>query len=237
MRLGVRGVAFVAAVCFAGPLDAEAAGGEILLHEDFEAGIGERWGEQSLPSIARKNVFSTVVDEEGNHYLAVASAKSASGLGVSLSFSASRCPHLSWRWKVSSVIEAADLSQKRGDDAAAKLYVVFEGPSRWNPFDQRILVYVWDNRVPVGSVVPNAWLPERERMWVLESGADRAGQWVSERVHLARDFGRAFPGEALQNVQALVFTADTDNTLSHVTAGLDDLVIRCGSGDAEEPRG
>lgn len=60
---------------------------------------------------------------------------------------------------VSDVISGADITRKEGDDAAAKLYVVFASPSWWNPLDKRILVYVWDNAAPVGAVLPNTWLP------------------------------------------------------------------------------
>jgi hypothetical protein len=105
--------------------------------------------------------------------------------------------------------------------------VVFEGPSWWNPLDKRVLVYVWDNRAPVGTVVPNAWLPQKERMIVLESGPAKVGQWVWERVDLADDFGRGFPGETPGAVEGLAFLTDTDNTHARAAAGFDDLVVRC----------
>ena len=128
---------------------------------------------------------------------------------------------------ISGTVARADIRRKEGDDAAAKIYIVFDGPSGWNPFDKRILVYVWDNAAPVGSVVPNAWLPDKERMLVLESGPDKVGQWITERVDLARDLSRSFPGESIGDVEAIAFIADTDNTMSEVWAALDDLRIEC----------
>ncbi len=207
----------------------------ILIQEDFERGLGKRWVERGFPSIARKNTFSLAVEPNGNHYLKVESMQSSSGKGIHMKFSPRRCPHLSWRWKISTTIAGADITRKDRDDAAAKLYLIFDGPSLWNPFDKRILVYVWDNAAPIGGVFRNSWLPEKERMLVLESGNDRAGHWVAERVHLAEDFGRAFPDEALGEVEALAFIADTDNTLSQVSAGIDDLRIRCAAPALEMP--
>lgn len=205
-------------------------GRTILFSEDFERGLREPWVERGFPSIARRNVFSLTAEPDGNHYLKVESAQSYSAKGVHLTFTPQQCPHASWRWRISNVVEGADLTRKEGDDAATKVYVVFAGPSVLNPFDKRILVYLWDNRAPVGGIYPNAWLPEKERMVILESGAAKVGQWITEQVHLVNDFRRAFPGEEPGDVEGLAFLADTDNTRSGVSAGFDDLVIRC-----EEP--
>jgi hypothetical protein len=200
---------------------------QVLLHEDFESGLSDRWIERGFPSIERKNRFSIELEDDGNHYLHVASDRSTSGRGVRLEFDPNRCPTVSWRWKVTSVIASADLRHKEGDDAAAKVYVIFDGPSRWNPLDQRLLIYVWDNQLPAGTTLPNAWQPKKAHMLVLESGADKVGQWVPERVDLADDYRRAFPGERAASVKAIAFMADTDNTSTRVSAGLDDLEIRC----------
>ncbi len=202
-----------------------------LLEEDFEHGLGAQWQERGFPSIERKNTFSLAAEPDGNHYLTVESVDSYSGKGVYLAFSAARCPDLRWRWRVSDVIGTADIRRKEGDDAAAKLYVVFDGPSRWNPLDKRLLVYVWDNAAPVGAVLPNAWMPDKARMIVRESGRARVGRWVAERVDLEADFARAFPGTSPGKVEGIAFLADTDNTHSRAEAGLDDVVIRCRYGD------
>ncbi len=201
--------------------------GTVLFSENFEAGLNERWVERGFPSIGRKNHFSIDTEPDGNQYLKVESARSYSGMGVYLSFSSQQCPVVTWRWKIDTLVERADITRKEGDDAAAKLYVVFDGPSFWNPLDKLILVYVWDNTAPVGTVMPNAWLPDKERMFIVESGKAKVGQWVEERINLSQDFRRAFPGQEPGEVEALAFLADTDNTQSQVMASFDDLTIRC----------
>ncbi len=219
------------AVLCADPSSAGVASGSepqtILVREDFESGMDERWTERGFPSIARRNSFSRAAELDGNHYLRVESSRSSSGKGIRIAFSPTRCPDMSWRWRISDVIGSADLSRQDRDDSAAKVYVVFDGPSWWDPTDKRILVYVWDNKTPVGTVLPNAWLPDKERMLVLESGHHQVGKWIAERVDLAADHGRAFPGEAPGEVEGIAFLADTDNTADEVSAGFDDLVVRC----------
>lgn len=207
----------------------------VLFHEDFEGGdeIATRWVERGFSSISRVNAISVETEANGNHYLRVESARSSSGRGIYMKVSPQLCPHLSWRWKISNTISAADIRRKDGDDAAAKLYLIFSSPSWWNPLDKRILVYVWDNKAPVGSIHPNTWLPDQERMVVLESGEQKAGKWVREEVQIDRDFIRAFDGEVPRELEALAFLADTDNTSSYVVASLDDVVIRCKPGRSE----
>ncbi|MCI0427893.1 MAG: DUF3047 domain-containing protein [Nitrospiraceae bacterium] len=162
-----------------------------------------------------------------NRYLKVESDRSSSAKGVYLTFAPRQCPYVSWRWRISDTIAAGDLTRKEGDNAAAKLYVVFHASSFRNPLDKRILVYPWDHRVPVGTIYPNAWLRDKERMVILKSGTAKAGRWVNEQVHLANDFTRVFPGEEPGEVEAVAFLADTDNTRSRVTVGFDDLTICC----------
>ena len=218
---------FLCAGLFSTGTSQAVAQSSLLLFEDFETGLNARWEEQGFPSIDRTNVFSLASEPNGNHYLKVESDRSSSAKGVHLTFPPRQCPHVSWRWRISNTIAAGDLMRKEGDDAAAKLYVVFTGPSFWNPLDKRILVYLWDHRAPIGAIYPNAWLPSKERMVIVESGTAKVGQWVTEQVHLANDFTRAFPGEEPGEVEAVAFLADTDNTQSRVTVGFDDLTIRC----------
>jgi hypothetical protein len=56
---------------------------------------------------------------------------------------------------------------------------------------------------------------------VAETGAGRAGQWVTERTDIAIDFDKAFGGTA-KPIQ-LAVASDTDNTGSTVRAAFADI--------------
>jgi hypothetical protein len=62
-------------------------------------------------------------------------------------------------------------------------------------------------------------------MIVVESGAARAGQWVTIERDIAADFRAAF-GEAAPPVTGIAISADTDNTGESVTAWFGDLQFR-----------
>ena len=209
------------------PGAAAAAAAGLVLSVDFERPLDAAWHERGFPRISRRNTFRVVADATGNHYLRVESDHGSSAMGVTLDLDPQRCPDLRWRWMVTGTIAGADLARREGDDAAAKVCVIFDGPSYWNPADKRALVYVWDHTTPVGTILPNAWLPDTARVVVLRSGDAAVGQWAAERVNLSRDFARAFPSEQPGTIEAVAFLADTDDTGSRTAAGLDDLSIRC----------
>ena len=133
-------------------------------------------------------------------------------------------PLFSWRWRVSRALEKADAAQRSKDDFAARLYIAFKKNSWW-PGDVRALIYVWDNRHPVGAVLSSTWAPKRAKMIVLRQGSADAGAWVAESRDVYSDFRRAFPDEEPGEVRAVAFAADTDQTGERVVASFDDLCI------------
>lgn len=117
-------------------------------------------------------------------------------------------PVLCWRWRVDSPLETADMGRKSGDDYAARVYVAFEFPRSEMSWGTRFKLnlarqifgeyvpdaainYVWDNRYPVGTDMPNAYT-DRMRMSVVQSGPDNAGNWVQERRNVLLDARQAF---------------------------------------------
>lgn len=149
-----------------------------------------------------------------------------------------RTPILCWSWRIDAPLVNADMSKKSGDDYAARVYVAFRLPPGMIDFYTRVklslartiygdavpdaaLNYVWDNRYPIGTIRPNAYT-DRTRMIVVESGAAKAGVWVSERRDLLSDFRLGFAtdqGEAT----LLAVASDTDNTAEKARAGFADL--------------
>ena len=131
------------------------------------------------------------------------------------------------------VVEGANLSQRDGDDYAARLYVFFDVPLEALPFVDRTkirlarwlygerlptaaLCYVWDNDNPVGTIASNPYT-DRVQMIVLRNRNDAVGKWVGERRNVAEDFSAAF-GMAPVPVSGIALSADSDQTGESVTA-------------------
>ncbi len=154
-------------------------------------------------------------------------------------------PILCWRWRVAGVIDRADIRTRKGDDQAARILVGFSLPRETMSLVTRMklslgrarfgkllpdgaLNYVWDNKAPVGTIVPNAYT-DRARMFVLQSGNGRAGKWVAERRDLLADMQSQF-GTMAGRITLIALATDTDNTGSVAEAGYADLhLVRRGA--------
>ena len=107
----------------------------------------------TLPKIAA-NKFSLVADE-GLTVLRVDSDSSAGSLGVPLAAPRSAGGArtvLEWRWKVSGLLDRADMELKRGDDFPARVYVFFDVPLASLPFIERSKIRI--ARMVAGADVP-----------------------------------------------------------------------------------
>jgi hypothetical protein len=169
---------------------------------------------QSFPSRPRHTEFALVADE-GRTVLRARAAASTSGLSRELSVDLRTHPLLAWRWKVMNLISRSDLATKSGDDFPARLYVAF---------GRRALCYVWDTRLPVGTIAPNAW-SDRVQMVVADSGAALLGRWVTRERNVAEDFRRGF-GMEPPAASGVVVSADTDNTGETAESYFGDIEFR-----------
>jgi hypothetical protein len=180
----------------------------------------------------------TVVSDEGKTAVRADAKKSASGLIFETDADADA--RLSWSWKIVAPVEKSAIGSKAGDDAAARVYVAFaHDPARlpiWTAFKNAAIEliygsyppsatinYVWANTAPVGATVTSPYT-ERVKIVVVESGAAKAGTWVTESVDIAADYRRLF-GEEPPPVNGIGIMTDTDNTQGEATAWYADFSL------------
>jgi len=180
----------------------------------------------------------TLVDDNGTTVLRADSERGASGLSRQLRINPSEFPWMRWRWKISNLIETADLHTKDGDDFPARIYVMFDYPLEKLSFLERnklrlartlfdpnlpaaTLCYVWDGKAAKDAIASSAYT-DRVKIFVVESGASRVRQWVDVERNIARDFRAAF-GEDVPPVSAIAVATDTDNTGTFATAHFGDI--------------
>lgn len=176
-----------------------------------------------LPDWLRPQTFAnrprhtefTLVADEGRTVLRARASASTSGLVRELSVDLRAHPILAWRWKVMNLLAGGDMATRSGDDFPARLYVAF---------GRRALCYVWDARLPVGTVAPNAY-SDRVQMVVADSGAAALRRWVQRERNVAEDFRRGFGSEP-PPVTAVAVSADTDNTGESAESFFGDVEFR-----------
>jgi len=131
---------------------------------------------------------------------------------------------LVWRWKVDHVLSKGNALEKCGDDYAARLYVVFPSFPFWKT---KALNYIWANKLARGKAVPNPFT-ENSLMIAVESGSQRAGQWLEEKRNVFEDYRNCF-GQDPPRVGAIAIMTDTDNTGESATAWYGPIRIRSGT--------
>ncbi|HMO48268.1 MAG TPA: DUF3047 domain-containing protein [Rubrivivax sp.] len=184
-----------------------------------------------LPGKTATNYTARMAD--GRWVLHAQSRTSASLYRRSLRIEPERLGKLSFSWKADALPAGADVRQGDSEDAVVRVLLAFDGdaaaltPRTRMMFDLMqsltgeappfaTLMYVWDSRAEVGSVVLNP-RSDRIRKIVLESGPQHAGQWRSYVRDVRADYRRAF-GEEPGPLIGLAVMTDSDNTRSTAEA-------------------
>ncbi|MFY9511320.1 MAG: DUF3047 domain-containing protein [Rubrivivax sp.] len=140
---------------------------------------------------------------------------------------------VSFSWWVPQALAEAHVADIEREDATVRVVFAFGGDTGRLPMRTRMmydlaealtgerppyatLMYVWDGRAAVGSLIVNP-RSDRVRKIVVDSGASGLRQWRDHRRDLAADFRLAF-GEDPGPLQAVAVMTDTDNTGSRAEA-------------------
>jgi hypothetical protein len=150
---------------------------------------------------------------------------------------------LRWRWRLDQPLAGADLRRREADDSPLKVCALFDMPlDRLGLIERNVLrlarsvsgedlpsatlCYVWDATLAPGTLLPNAY-SARVRMIVVDSGAQRLGQWTSHARDLAADFRLAFGHESasVPTLEAVLVGADADNTAGYSLGYVGDVTL------------
>ena len=191
------------------------------------------WRLALLPRQTKPVTEFSVVDLDGQRVLRVAASRSYGKLLHPIDMPTdARARTLAWDWRVDRAPDA-DLRQRAGDDVAVRVCAFFDWPiERLSLLDRTRLVaaealagqdlptaaicWVWDQALPSGTVMPNAFT-RRLRMIVVDGEGGATKAWRRHTRDLHADFRTAFAdewrdGDQLPPVRAVVIGSDTDNT-------------------------
>lgn len=206
----------------------------------LDAELPPGWRPWNLSRLKRPTQYR-LVEYDGRKVIQAVADASASGLVHPLRLDPKTHQILSWHWKVGSLVTGADNTRKASEDSPARIVVTFDGDSERLPLEDRIfadnfrlltgqvmpyatLMYIWENRAPLGSVIPNRHT-SRIKMIVVRSGAVGLGAWQHFNRNVYEDFRRAF-GEEPGPITAVAIMSDTDNTGGKAAAYYGDISFR-----------
>lgn len=150
---------------------------------------------------------------------------------------------LRWRWRLEQPLAGADLRRRETDDSPLKVCALFDMPLAQLGLIERnvlrlarsvsgenlpsaTLCYVWDATLAPSTLLVNAY-SARVRMIVVDSGAQRLGQWTAHARDLAADFRLAFGHESasVPPLEAVLVGADADNTAGYSLGYVGDVTL------------
>jgi hypothetical protein len=198
------------------------------------------WKPLTFKKIERHTTYE-LVKGDGKVVIKAVAKASASGLTREIKINSKEYPIVQWRWKVTNVLKKGNVKQKDGDDYPARIYITFQyDPSKLSLAEKakyeavKVLYgqyppngainYIWESKVPVGSVVPNPYT-DRVKMIVVESGGAKLNQWVNEERNVHEDYKKAF-GEEPPLISGVAIMTDTDNTGESATAYYGDIFFK-----------
>lgn len=196
------------------------------------------WRLVGLPRQTKPFTRYSVQTLDGQRALRIEAQASYGNLVHAFDAPPEQARRLQWRWRLDEPNPAADLRRKDADDSPAKVCAMFDLPTSALPFVDRqvlrlarlrsgedlpsaVVCYVWDNRLPAGTVLDNAFT-RRIRMIVLRGPDAPLRSWVSEERDIAADFLRLFGDETklLPPLVGVLVGADADNTQGRSLAWL-----------------
>jgi hypothetical protein len=185
----------------------------------------EGWQPLTLPGKTATRYNWT--EKDGRPALEAASDRSASIWRKRLAPALETVGEVSFSWWVQDLIPGANVSDVDREDAVARVIFGFGGDIDTLPLRTRMkyelaqaltgevppyatLMYVWDSKLPVGTVVTNP-RSDRIRKIVVDSGPAELRRWRDHRRDLAADFRLAF-GEAPGPLLSMAVMTDSDNS-------------------------
>ncbi len=205
-----------------------------------EATLPDGWRRWTLSRLKKPTQYK-LVEHNGRTVVKAQADASASGLVHRLDIDPRDFPLIAWQWKTTALIPSADNRTKHLEDSPVRVVVTFAGDVDALPLDERMfsdnvrlltrqsmpyatLMYIWENRAPVDSVLPNLHT-SRIQMIVAESGARNVGVWQDRQRNIVDDYRRAF-GEEPGRITSVAVMTDTDNTGESTLAYYGDIVFR-----------
>lgn len=200
------------------------------------------WAPVPFSKLKRDTVYTLVPGGDRRGVLR-ASADKAASLYVAQLKTPIRPPMtLSWTWRTDALIPGADNRDKSREDAPLRVLVAFDGDPATLPQEEQqrfkrskrlsgrdlpyaVLMYIWTDLVPVGSVIPSAHTSQI-KMLAVASGGNGIGAWQSVQRNLADDYRRAY-GTEPGAVTGIAVMTDTDNTSTTAVGEYADIRVAC----------
>ncbi len=196
---------------------AGASAQSVLCSEDFKHGIPAGWENVAF---FKKLTDYSVLHEGTNCFLRGVADKGCSALSTKLNLAPPAKLTLRWRWRIGGVNTNGSEHELDKFDHAARVFIAFDtfiGPPL-------TLNYLWGNVEKPGTMLDHP-KSGRAKLFVLESGNLKAGQWLTEERDVVADWKRAFGEKAMPKIVGLGVMTDGDSLGIRLTGDYADMEL------------
>jgi hypothetical protein len=203
-------VIIVVAVALAGgvgPVGAQGPADCRVLDDFSKSKVGEFPTDWKPRKDAGKDVY--LVKEDGGQRYLHAYAKN---LGIQAAkqseWDLNAYPVLAWSWRAVEFPTGADEKDGKNDSVLA-VYLLVPYSRIVGP---KAVKYIWSEKVPTGTRLnSNQGLTQVQ---VLQSGPEKRGQWIEERVNVRDDYMKYFEEKDVPKPAGIAVLTDSDDTKS-----------------------
>jgi hypothetical protein len=128
-----------------------------------------------------------IAQNDGKPVLCVKSVDSGFVVMVERKTEVGGLREVSWSWRAETLPKGGSFKARDTNDQALQVLFAFEGG--------KVVSYVWDTTGPVDATGSGLSWENDVQVIVLEAGASKLGQWVTERRNLHDDFRKLFGTE------------------------------------------
>jgi hypothetical protein len=176
-------------------------------------GIPQGWTAYATPG-GRPAYDFAVAEDEGRRALRVRGHDEHSTIAKEVRVDLAATPMLEWSWKIVQLPAGADVRDRATSDLPAYVLVVW--PRFPEALRSRIIAYAWGTAEPGGSV-QRSRKTSTVSFFILRSGAEQLGRWLTERRDVAEDYRRIY-GEPPASPRVVAISIDTNDTHSRASA-------------------
>lgn len=161
----------------------------------------------------------SLIEQEQTRYLQAKSEQCASALYKKIKININESPYLNWSWRVDQALPELDEKTKKGDDYAARIYVVFK--TGISALSAKALNYVWSSNNNPDTYWPNAYT-KKAIMIPLRSNLDEAHTWQHEKINIKEDLIKYF-GKVPKYIDGIAIMTDADSSQGTASASYGDI--------------
>ncbi len=162
-----------------------------------------------------------VRETNGRRYLAAQDTGHSVVLMKRFRWDPRQYPIMTWCWRADALPRGGDERYTETNDSAAGVHVIFSHNFLGIP---RQIKYVWSTTLAPGTFAHRKGIA---RPWVvvLESGAEKLGQWLQAQVDLEQDHERLLSSELPQKTMGIALLTDANSTQGYAAAAYADFRV------------